>query len=998
MKDLLRRLMVAPWSATLLVIASVLANVLALATPLFVIQVLNRFLSVGELSTLIALAAGAVVAIVFEVILRASRYSLARAQGAVQDMNLYTGIGILLGAASPRELKALLGKGANPVDNLSAIQQGQGPHHVCALLDFPFSAVFVVVVYLISPTLGLVVGGIVTLYLIVSIVSIRLGQHRQQVLSASIRSAGGHLKTSMAPGARTRLFTSASSMIANWRKLAAGQVGMIRVQSKRLSSQQSSAVLFQAALTVTVISIGAMMTLNGTLDVGSLIGVNILAARALMPISRFASTYEASQSSARATKEIARLKGVALASADRRSLIGSVDHISLRGVTARPTADGIAYFHRLEATLKPGQVTAVYSEDRNAATGFLDLLTQLETPADGAILVNDVNLDSISFDWWRGQVGLVPANPEFRDASLRDNFLALGPGTDETIQKALQDAGVRKAVESHPQGLDMPLTADMAGLPAEIRWRLGLARALYLEPPVLLFEYAAEVIGPALSDRLADVAQRFAASGRIVVLATSDRENAKKAHQIIELPRGKTAMVHKVRDTEADVAPAPFASVPDDWRDQQRDAAGADLSGTRRASQAMAFAVIALVAALGGWSYFATLDRVTSAKGEVVPSAQVQTIETLEGGIVSEILVQEGQQVTHGQPIMELEAVADDADIGELSARLGALTMNVARLDAELRGAETFEVPETTARNNRDFAKQAEALFRTRQAKKRLDIKSQEYVVRQREQAIVEIDTRIKTTSRQIGIVSQQVEISEGLLSEELTNRMLHLDIVSSLAQFEAENAQAKAAKRTAEAALDEAKTQLELIEASYEEEARMQLDAATQELRELGNRMGKLQNTRDRRVLRSPMDGTVKALSTFSRGAVVGPGEVVAEVVPTDDAFIIEALLSVSEIGFVRPGMEARVRLATQDAYRFGALKATIQSISPDSFTDEDGRAYYKLRLSTREKAFPGKQQNYDLVPGIQVNASVLLGERTVLEYLAAPILRNFSTAFRER
>lgn len=990
--------MVAPWSATLLIIASVLANVLALATPLFVIQVLNRFLSVGEFSTLIALVVGALVAIVFEVILRASRFNLARAQGAVQDMNLYTGIGVLLGAASPRELKSLIGKGGNPVDNLSSIQQGQGPHHVCALLDFPFSAVFVVVIYLISPNLGLIVGGIVATYLVVSIISIRVGQHRQQVLAAGIRSAGGHLKTSMAPGTRARLFTSASAMIDNWRRLAAGQVGMVRLQAKRMSSQQSSAVLFQAALTVTVISVGAMMTLDGSLDVGSLIGVNILAARALMPVSRFASTYEAAQTSARATQEIARLKGVSLASAERRSLIGALDHISLRGVTARPTADGIAYFHRLEATLRPGQVTAVYSEDRNAAIGFLDLLTQMKTPVDGAILVNDVNLDSISFDWWRGQVGHVPANPEFRDASLRENFLALGPGSEEKIQQALQDAGVRKAVESHPQGLDMPLTADMAGLPAEIRWRLGLARALYLEPPVLLFEYAAEVIGQTMSDKLPDVAQRFANSGKIIVLATSDRDSARKAHQIIELPRGKTAMVHKVRDAEQNVTPAPFASVPDDWREQNRDSAGGDLTATRRASQAMAFAVIALVAALGAWSYFAKLDRVTSARGEVVPSAQVQTIETLEGGIVSEILVAEGQLVTHGQPIMELEAVADDADIGELSARLSALTLNVARLDAELRGAETFEVPETTARNNRDLAKQAEALFRTRQARKRLDIKAQEFVVRQREQAIVEIDTRIKTSSRQIDIVRQQVEISEGLLSEELTNRMLHLDIVSRFAQLEADQAQAKAAKRTAEAALDEAKTQLELIEASYEEEARTELDAATQELRELGNRMGKLQNTRDRRVLRSPMDGTVKALSTFSRGAVVGPGEVVAEVVPKDDAFIIEALLSVSEIGFVQPGMEARVRLATQDAFRFDALKATIQSISPDSFTDEDGRAYYKLRLSTRERAFPGKQQDYDLVPGIQVNASVLLGERTVLEYLAAPILRNISTAFRER
>ncbi len=999
MLELIRRLVVAPWTGSLLITSSVMANLLALATPLFVIQVLNRFLSVGEVSTLVALVSGALVAIFFEAILRASRYRLARAQSAVQDINLYTSVGSLLSEASPKTLQTQnQSLRVDWVEVLSRLQMGHGPQHICALLDVPFSLIFVLIIYLINPTLGYMAGGAAILMLLATLFVVKRDQTKQKKLAGENQTVASRLRNATVIGRRARLFTSAPNLMDQWRLLARGQIEMGRIQARRLSSQVTLSVLIQAGLTIAIISTGAILTLNGDLDVGSLIGANILAARALMPISRFATSYEAAETAKTARQTVGKLKRLPAEQNSRTALIGTVTGISARNATLRPIEGAVPYFARVDVAMQPGQLTAVFSEDDNAASAFLDMMAGLEQPDDGAALINDVNLEAVPFEWWRQQVGLIPARPEFQAASLFDNFQMVRAGTEEEVFNALQEAGVRKAVEAHPDGVNLSLTASMSSFPAEIRWRLGLARALYLGAPVLLLEDPANVVGQDLANRLVELARRWTVDGRIVVLATSSQDRARKSDQILELRRGQPALVHQVQEFTPPAHGAMFAGSHKPIDPHKKGWITRDMQRVRWASQALAVAVIGFVGAVSFWAYQAELDRVTQAAGEVVPSAQVQTIESLEGGIVSRILIAEGDTVTREQPIMELAAIADDADIGELSVRLTGLQLTAERLRAELSKAEQFEPRASLAAENPEMARQAQALFKSRQDRLRLDLATQNQVIRQREQAIVEIDTAIKTSKRQIGIVGEQVKISEGLLADELTNRMVHLDFVSALAELQAGLAQAQAGRRTAEAALEEAKSQLNVIVSASEEQAHAELEAVTLQLREFANRMGKLRDTKDRRVLRSPMDGTVKALSTFSEGAVVAPGEVVAEVVPQDDAFVIEALLPVSEVGFVTEGMPVRIRLATQDAFNFGAIEGEVLRVSPDTFTDDNNQTFYKMTVSTTKDGFPGDDRIYNLVPGLQVSCAVLLGKRTIVDYLAGPILQNLGTAFRER
>ncbi|WP_425404061.1 HlyD family type I secretion periplasmic adaptor subunit [Hwanghaeella sp.] len=999
MLELLRRLFVSPWSALLLVVASVLANVLALAPPLFVIQIFNRFLAVGEVSTLLALVSGTAIAILFELMLRSTRFRLARAQGAVHDLHLYTGIGSLLSLASPRQLAGYQSDRKNdPIEALSRIQYGHGPQHICSLLDLPFSFVFVGIVFLIDHRLGTIAGGGALLMLFTTVFLARRQQSLFSRLTAEAGIQATRLRHAMSVARRMRLFVSSNALIETWRELAADQVNLARISAQRVSTQQNISLVLQAVQTVALISVGALLALKGELDVGSLIGVNILAARALAPISRFAAALEAANGAKEALCVIGKLKDLPKEAQRQGSLVGDLRSVELRNLGLRQSDMSVPYFTDVNHTAKPGSITAVYCDDANATLAMLDVIAKLRSPSEGGVLVNDVNLETLPFEWWRMQVGFVPAHPVFVAGTLAENFQRVRDEDREGILAALEKAGIRKAVEAHPHGLNMPLSPEGEGLPAEVRWRIGLARAIYFDAPIMLVEDPIEVLSRDVEEYALKKCRDWASDGKLVFIGTTVADHARTTDYVIELRRGqKAAVAVRQGETVAENALPSFTNTAAKvWDEEEKPVR--DLPRLRWLAQGLTALVILFSGALGFWAYTAKLDTVTTADGEVVPSQQVQSIESLEGGIVARILVSEGQDVERGEPLLELQSVASDADIAELSFRLASLRLANIRLEAEITQSEKVEIPDEIKKRFSGLSEKTEALFRSRQARLRNDLAVQAQVVRQREQAIVEIRTKIKSTERQLQVVSEQVDISDSLLSSDLTSRMLHLNLVRDLTGLEAELAQATAAIKTAQAALEEAKTQREVILSAAEERARSELEEVFQQYGELTNRMSKLEDTKERTVLRSPMDGTVKALSTFTEGAVIGPGEVVAEVVPLNDSLLIEALLPVSEVGFVAAHMPVRIRLATRDAFRFQPIDGVIQRVSPDTFAQDEGETFYKMIVKTEQRVFQGAASEYALVPGLKVRCSVLLGGRTVFQYLADPLLRGMGLAFRER
>ncbi len=405
-----------------------------------------------------------------------------------------------------------------------------------------------------------------------------------------------------------------------------------------------------------------------------------------------------------------------------------------------------------------------------------------------------------------------------------------------------------------------------------------------------------------------------------------------------------------------------------------------------------------LVVSFFVWSALGRLDVVSAALGEVIPSTQVKRVQHLEGGIVREILVREGDTVKKGQPLVNLEPVASGADVKELNVRITSLRAEITRLEAEAEGAETLTFPERFRRQNPDLVNEAIQHFKTRKSRMNNQMAGQREQIAQQERKIDEVIARLKNNRHQLKLLDEQVAISNELLNSKLSNRMQHLNLLKEAARLKGRIDEDAAALRRVHAARKGALNKLGSLRDAFREKVQEGLEKKRREFEEYSNRQKKFEDSLERTVLRSPVDGIVKSLNVATIGGVVSPGATVAVVVPAGDKLIIEAQLPTQDIGYVHPGQTALVMLASSDAVRFGNLKGSVIHVSPDAIENPDGVPFYKVRIVTEKDYFERNGVKYQLVPGVQVMCSIRTGQRSVLAYLTDPFLGSFQTALRER
>ncbi|WP_167940492.1 HlyD family type I secretion periplasmic adaptor subunit [Desulfobaculum xiamenense] len=398
------------------------------------------------------------------------------------------------------------------------------------------------------------------------------------------------------------------------------------------------------------------------------------------------------------------------------------------------------------------------------------------------------------------------------------------------------------------------------------------------------------------------------------------------------------------------------------------------------------------------WAALFRLDIVSMAQGEVIPSTKLKSVQHLEGGIVREILVREGDAVTPGQSLVILEETSTGASVEELAVRTTSLTAEVARLDAQARMLNAPEFPEGFAKEHPDLAEQAQRLFAASRSLLESELAEQRENVVQREQDIKEIHARNRNNAESLRLVREQIALSDELLRDNLTTRYKHLAFLREQSQLVSKIEQDRAALPRAESALAEAREKLARIERSYREDAAQELRKARQELEEFTQRLLRYKDSLRRTVIRSPVEGVVKTLHIVTIGGVVKPGMTIVDIVPSSDRLVVEAHLPISDIGYVQEGQSAIVRLASQDAARFGKLPGRVVQVSPDTFTTPEGQTFYSVRIETDGDSFRHGEFEYKLIPGMLVLAYIHTGQRTVLEYLTDPFLGSMGQAMQER
>ncbi len=405
-----------------------------------------------------------------------------------------------------------------------------------------------------------------------------------------------------------------------------------------------------------------------------------------------------------------------------------------------------------------------------------------------------------------------------------------------------------------------------------------------------------------------------------------------------------------------------------------------------------------LVTVAGGWMYLSDLDVVSVAEGEVIPSTNVKYVQHLEGGILEQILVDEGAQVKVGQPLFELEATASMADVEELEVRLNGLKVDLFRLEAESSGWQLPDYPVSFQSQYPSLVEHSLKQFEKRVSRYQSERDAQQEQMRQKVQEISKIKARIANLRPSLEMIAEQIEISEGLLVDELTNRYNHLTLLREEKSMQGQLEESLAALEGAASALVEAEQLFEQIRLQFQEEARDQLEESRRQHDELSKRMNKLQDSLQRTTLRSPVDGVVKTLHIYTVGGVVKAGDVLAEVVPAGDKLVIEARLPPQDVGYIGVGQPAQVRLLSGDADRLGKLGGEVVFISPDTMIPREGEPYYRVRVETERSYFEQGALRYNLLPGMQVTTSIITGKRTVLDYLLSPFMGGLDTAMRER
>ncbi|MBF0422149.1 MAG: HlyD family type I secretion periplasmic adaptor subunit [Magnetococcales bacterium] len=415
-------------------------------------------------------------------------------------------------------------------------------------------------------------------------------------------------------------------------------------------------------------------------------------------------------------------------------------------------------------------------------------------------------------------------------------------------------------------------------------------------------------------------------------------------------------------------------------------------------SQVMLLGMIGVFLALLAWSHWGALDVLSITQGEVIPSSQIKKIQHLEGGIVREIKVHEGELVQREQPLLELESVSSGADVGELRSRILATRAEIRRLEAEAQGREQLQFTPEEKKELGIRVRQAEELFATRRLNLKNTLASQAQAVVQRQKDVQEIQARLHHAERKLALVKEQVGISEKLLKSDINNRYNHLDLLKEFNTLQSRIDEDTAALDRAEAQVREAHSNMKVITSKYDEEVGKLLETARRDLNEYQARMGKFEDSVRRTVVKSPVRGVVKTLYVATLGGVVKAGETIVDIVPDDDKLVIEAKLSIHDIGYVAVGQIAKVRLTSTDAARFGHLQGRVVTISPDTYITKEGSPFYKVRIETNETQFTSRGQTYRLVSGMILQVSILTGSRTVLEYIISPLFNAMHSALGER
>ncbi|WP_370692689.1 HlyD family type I secretion periplasmic adaptor subunit [Pseudomonas sp.] len=406
----------------------------------------------------------------------------------------------------------------------------------------------------------------------------------------------------------------------------------------------------------------------------------------------------------------------------------------------------------------------------------------------------------------------------------------------------------------------------------------------------------------------------------------------------------------------------------------------------------IAFVVFCLL-----WANFAVVDEVTRGDGKAIPSSRLQKIQNLEGGIVAELFVREGQIVEVGDPLLRLDDTRFASNVGETEADRLALLLRVERLSAEVQNRELVVTDEVREKAGGQADNEIQ-LFNSRKQQLLDEVAGLEEQLIQRQQELREFASKQGQFRNSLSLLRQEVQMSEPLVAQGAISQVEVLRLKRAEVEARGQLEATTLAMPRAEAAIKEVERKIDETRGRFRSEALAQLNEARTDLSKIQSTGKALEDRVNRTLVISPVRGIVKQLLVNTIGGVIQPGSDLVEIVPLGENLLVEARIRPQDIAFLHPGQEAMVKFTAYDYTIYGGLKAELEQIGADTVTDDDGNSFYVIKLRTNKSHLGTEENPLLIIPGMVASVDIITGKKSVLSYLLKPILRARSEALRER
>ena len=398
------------------------------------------------------------------------------------------------------------------------------------------------------------------------------------------------------------------------------------------------------------------------------------------------------------------------------------------------------------------------------------------------------------------------------------------------------------------------------------------------------------------------------------------------------------------------------------------------------------------------WANFAVIDEVTKGDGKAIPSSKIQKIQNLEGGIVSEMFVKEGQIVEAGAPLIRLDDTRFASNVGETEADRLSMLLRVERLSAEVDD-RPLNFPEDVLKAVPGQAKSEESLYISRRQQLHDEIGGLQEQLIQRQQELREFSSKQAQYRQQLGLQRQEINMSEPLVAQGAVSPVEVLRLKRAEVETRGQLDATTLAIPRAESAIKEVQRKIDETRGKFRSEALTQLNEARTDLNKAQATGKALEDRVSRTLVTSPVRGIVNKLLVNTIGGVIQPGSDMVEIVPLDDTLLVEAKIRPQDIAFLHPGQEAIVKFTAYDYTTYGGLKAKLEQIGADTITDEDKKTtYYMIKVRTERSHLGTDDKPLLIIPGMVASVDIITGKKSVLSYLLKPIIRARAEALHER